>query len=81
MTGDEPLEEPCRRCGADLRWVRACEQQAERALATAQAAFERGDALEARRWARRAVRLVDTSEARGMLEASAALTGGGSLDS
>ena len=67
MSGEEPLREPCRRCGADLTLVRAAERGAEAAVAQALASFARGDAAQAKTHARRAVALVDHPETRAVL--------------
>ena len=76
MSGDEPLGEPCRRCGGDLSQVRAAERRAERALANGVSALDAGDHAAASRWARASLRLVDTDAARALLRRAAALSGG-----
>lgn len=76
MTGEEPLAEPCRRCGSDLSLVRAAERRAANALVAGGAALSAGDAAAAVRWARTSLRLVDTDDARALLGRARALRGG-----
>ena len=73
--GDEAPDDPCHRCGSDLRHVRSAFVHAARYRREAERALAAGDAVAALAAARRAVALVDESETRATL--CAALAAGG----
>lgn len=69
LDGAEPLDTPCRRCGENLRWVRAAERHAERSVHAALESLRAGDRATALEHARRAQELVDHPETRAVLRA------------
>ncbi|MBU0553875.1 hypothetical protein KKF91_01660 [Myxococcota bacterium] len=64
LRGDEPLDQPCRRCGADLGLTRRAERQAEAAQRRARQALAAGEGALAFSEALRALRLVDAPSTR-----------------
>jgi len=67
LTGDEPREEPCRRCNSDLSFVRQAYEGARWWRCRAREALAAGRDEEALSMARRAVALVDAEQTRATL--------------
>lgn len=57
--GDEPFEQPCRRCKSDLIFVRSCYYQATQYQIQAQIALARGEYQSAVRLSALSLNLVD----------------------
>ena len=75
LSGDEPPDEPCRRCGSELALIRTCFQEAERQRTAALAALRVGRRTDALAAALHAVRLVDEPETREVLEEARSAAG------
>ena len=72
LVGDEPPDQPCRRCGSDLSLLRAVHHHAARHRRLARRALARGEVETALDAAKRAVALLDTKQTRATLAAALA---------
>ena len=67
LRGDEPLEEPCRRCGSDLELARRALASARRLVGVARTHLARGQSEQAVGAARKAMEIVDNEVVRRLL--------------